>query len=100
MAARARSTRLGYLLAATAAAMWALNGSLARFLLDDGVSALRLAQLRSLLAWIILLAAVGLSPPELPRVERSDVRPPPSGPPSPSPSTWWGASGPAGGSVR
>jgi drug/metabolite transporter (DMT)-like permease len=73
MAARARSTRLGYLLAASAAAMWALNGSLARFLLDDGVSALRLAQMRSLLAWAILLAAIGLSRPGLLRVDRSDV---------------------------
>src|SRR6266516_364059 len=73
MAAHARSTRVGYLLAATAAAMWALNGSLARFLLDDGVSALRLAQMRSLLAWVILLAAVVIVRPALLRVERADV---------------------------
>jgi drug/metabolite transporter (DMT)-like permease len=69
----ARSTRLGYALAASAAAMWALNGSLARFLLDEGVSALRLAQLRSLLAWLLLLAFLGLTRPALLRVERREI---------------------------
>jgi drug/metabolite transporter (DMT)-like permease len=68
-----RSTRLGYLLAAAAASMWALNGSLARFLLDDGVSALRLAQMRSLLSWVILLGVVAVARPGLLRVERRDV---------------------------
>jgi drug/metabolite transporter (DMT)-like permease len=69
----ARSTRLGYLLAAAAASMWALNGSLARFLLDDGVNALRLAQMRSLLSWLILLAALGVARPALLRVERREI---------------------------
>jgi drug/metabolite transporter (DMT)-like permease len=73
MAGHARSTRLGYLLASAAAAMWALNGSLARFLLDDGVSALRLAQLRSLLAWVILVGALLVARPALLRVKRSEV---------------------------
>jgi drug/metabolite transporter (DMT)-like permease len=68
-----RSPRLGYALAAAAAAMWALNGSLARFLLDDGVSALRLAQLRSLLSWAILMVAIGLLAPGRLRVRREDV---------------------------
>ena len=73
MAAEGRSTRVGYALAATAAAMWALNGSLARFLLDDGVSAFRLSQMRSLLSWLILVAAVGTVSPILLRVDRRDV---------------------------
>jgi len=71
--APARSTGLGYLLGATAAALWALNGSLARFLLDDGVSALRLAQLRSLLSWVILVAVVAAARPSLLKVRRADV---------------------------
>jgi drug/metabolite transporter (DMT)-like permease len=71
--APSRSTGLGYLLAATAAALWALNGSLARFLLDDGVSALRLAQLRSLLSWVLLVAVVAAARPNLLRVRRADV---------------------------
>jgi drug/metabolite transporter (DMT)-like permease len=53
--------------------MWALNGSLARYLLDDGVSALRLSQMRSLLSWLILVVAIGTVSPALLRVERSDV---------------------------
>ncbi|MDX6697313.1 MAG: hypothetical protein QOE65_710 [Solirubrobacteraceae bacterium] len=53
--------------------MWALNGSLARFLLDDGVSALRLSQMRSLLSWLILVVAIGAVSPGLLRVDRRDV---------------------------
>ncbi|MDQ4041462.1 MAG: EamA family transporter [Actinomycetota bacterium] len=74
MAAEGRSARLGYALAASAAAMWALNGSLARFLLDDGVSALRLSQMRSLLSWLILVVAIGTVAPVMLKVEREDVR--------------------------
>jgi drug/metabolite transporter (DMT)-like permease len=68
-----RSVRFGYLLAATAAAMWALNGSLARFLLDDGVDALRLSQLRSTLSWLILVVMLLVGQPGRLRVEREDV---------------------------
>jgi drug/metabolite transporter (DMT)-like permease len=70
---RARNPRLGYGLAALAAALWALNGSLARFLLDDGVGAMRLAQLRSLLSWAILVACLALLRPQLLRIHREDV---------------------------
>lgn len=73
MAGHVRSTRMGYLLASAAAAMWALNGSLARFLLHDGVGALRLAQLRSALSWVILVGFLAATRPELLRVERRDV---------------------------
>ena len=71
---RERRPALGYLLAAAAAAMWALNGSIARFLLDDGVSAARLSQLRSAGSFLLLLAALALVRPRLLRVERSDLR--------------------------
>lgn len=64
---------MGYALAASAAAMWALNGSLARYLLDDGVSALRLSQMRSLLSWLILVVAIGTVAPAMLKVERDDV---------------------------
>jgi drug/metabolite transporter (DMT)-like permease len=53
--------------------LWALNGSLARVLLDDGVGALRLAQLRSLLSWALLVACLALIRPTLLRVRREDV---------------------------
>jgi drug/metabolite transporter (DMT)-like permease len=71
--ARVRHAPLGYALAAAAATMWALNGSLSRLLLDDGVPALRLAELRAVLTFVILTAAVALIRPELLRVRRADI---------------------------
>jgi drug/metabolite transporter (DMT)-like permease len=67
---RRRPSR-GYLLAATGAALFSLNGIWARHLLDDGVDAARLSQLRSAGAWLILLAVLGLKRPGLMRVDRS-----------------------------
>jgi drug/metabolite transporter (DMT)-like permease len=61
----------GYLLAATGAALFSLNGVWARHLLEDGVDAARLSQLRSAGAWLILLVVLGLARPELLRVDRS-----------------------------
>jgi drug/metabolite transporter (DMT)-like permease len=60
----------GYLLAATAAALFSLNGIMARYLLDDGVDAARLSQLRSAGAWLLLLAVLGAARPGLLRVDR------------------------------
>ena len=68
-----RSPARGYALAAAGATMWALNGNLARYLLDDGVSAFRLAQLRSLGSWILLLAFLAAARPELLRVDRKEL---------------------------
>jgi drug/metabolite transporter (DMT)-like permease len=61
----------GYLLAAAGAALFSLNGIWARYLLDDGVDAARLSQLRSAGAWLILLVVLGLTRPDLLRVDRS-----------------------------
>jgi drug/metabolite transporter (DMT)-like permease len=60
-------------MAALAATLWALNGSIARYLLDDGMPAVRLSQLRSLVSFLILLVAIGLARPALLRVRRDDV---------------------------
>ncbi|MBA3302003.1 MAG: EamA family transporter [Thermoleophilaceae bacterium] len=68
-----RRPALGYLLAASAAILWSLNGSLARFLLDDGLGAERLSQLRSLGSWLILVIALALLRPKLLRVERREI---------------------------
>jgi len=68
-----RSPRLGYATAATAATLWALNGSLARFLLDDHVPPARLAQLRSVFAFAGFAVAVALVRPALLRVSRRDL---------------------------
>jgi len=73
--ARTRSPRLGYALAATAAAMWAVNGSMARLLLDEpgGVSALQLSQLRSTLSFLFLLGFLLVWRRDDLRVERAHV---------------------------
>jgi drug/metabolite transporter (DMT)-like permease len=70
---RPRHPRLGYALAASAATMWALNGSLSRLLLDDGVSALRLAELRGVLSFVFLAAALAVARPRLLRIRRQDI---------------------------
>jgi drug/metabolite transporter (DMT)-like permease len=68
-----RSPARGYALAAAAAAMWGLNGSMGRSLLDDGVSAVRLSQLRSFGSWLILLIVLAAWRPGLLRVERREI---------------------------
>jgi drug/metabolite transporter (DMT)-like permease len=73
MATTRRSPRLGYALAATAATLWALNGSLARFILDDHMPAARLAELRSVCAFLILAGALAIARPRLLRIRRPDL---------------------------
>jgi drug/metabolite transporter (DMT)-like permease len=70
---RTRSPKLGYALAATAATLWALNGSLARFLLDDHMPAARLAELRSMCTFAALAAGVAIARPQLLKVRRRDI---------------------------
>lgn len=71
--AAGRHPARGYVLVAAAATMWSLNGSLARFLLDDEIAATRLSQLRSAGSWLLLLVALGLFRRDLLRVDRRDV---------------------------
>jgi drug/metabolite transporter (DMT)-like permease len=68
-----RRPRLGYLLAAVAAGLFALNGILARFLLDDGVSATHLSQLRSAISFVLLAGGLALLDRRRLRVSRDDV---------------------------
>jgi drug/metabolite transporter (DMT)-like permease len=68
-----RSAARGYALAAAAATLWALHGSLSRYLLDDGVDAYRLSQLRSAGSFALLVAFLALWRAPLLRVERVDV---------------------------
>lgn len=53
--------------------MWALNATLARYLIDDGLSAPRLAQLRSMGSWLLLLVALAVWRRDLLRVRRRQV---------------------------
>jgi drug/metabolite transporter (DMT)-like permease len=68
-----RSPKLGYALAATAATLWALNGSLATFLLDDRMPAARLAELRVVCSFAILVIGVGVLRPRLLKIEPRDL---------------------------
>src|SRR5437660_5701291 len=68
-----RNPKLGYVLAATAATLWALNGSLARFLLDDHMPAARLAELSSVCTFAALAAAIAITASGLFRIRRKDI---------------------------
>jgi drug/metabolite transporter (DMT)-like permease len=68
-----RSPRLGYALTALAATLFAVSGVMARVLLDDGVTAWRLTELRSVLAFVLLIAYLAVTNRQLLRIEREDV---------------------------
>ncbi|MEX2196347.1 MAG: EamA family transporter [Thermoleophilaceae bacterium] len=68
-----RRPAIGYALALAAATMWSLNGSIARELLDDGVSAVRLSELRSFGSWAILVAVLAVARRDLLRVDRREI---------------------------
>jgi drug/metabolite transporter (DMT)-like permease len=67
------NARLGYFLVALSAACSALNGSLARYLLDDGLSPMRLSQLRSAVAFLLLLGGLAAFSRGRLKVARADV---------------------------
>jgi drug/metabolite transporter (DMT)-like permease len=68
-----RRPRLGYLLAAVAAAMFAVNGSIAKLLIEDGVSPAHLSQLRVTVAFVMLAGALAVVDRRRLRIARSDV---------------------------
>ena len=68
-----RNPARGYALVAAGAAMFALGGNLARYLLDDGVSAVRLSQLRSAGSLIVVAIALAIVRPHLMRVRRDEL---------------------------
>jgi drug/metabolite transporter (DMT)-like permease len=72
-APHARSPKLGYALAATAATLWSLNGPLAHFVLQDGMPPARLAELRSVTTFAILAAFLALRRPRLLKIRRRDA---------------------------
>lgn len=54
------NARLGYLLTVLSASCSALNGSMARYLLDDGMSPSRLSELRSAVSALLLIVGLAL----------------------------------------
>lgn len=66
--------RLGSALATAAAVMWAFNAVISKILLTDaGLSATRLAQLRSIIAGTVLLVVIAWARPVLLRVHSRDL---------------------------
>ena len=70
---RVRSPRLGYAMAAGAATLWAVNGSLAKFLIDDGVTPWHLSEMRSALSFALLAGYLALRNRAALRVPRGDL---------------------------
>jgi drug/metabolite transporter (DMT)-like permease len=70
---RARSPRLGYALAAFAATLWGLNGSFSRLLLDEGMPAARLAELRAVMSAVVLLVILAVARPRALKIQRADI---------------------------
>src|SRR3954468_16911308 len=68
-----RSPRFGYALTAVAASMWALNGSFARLLIDDGVSPFHLSEMRSALSFVLLGGWLAIARRDQLRVQGREV---------------------------
>ncbi len=73
MSADRRRPQLGYLLAAVAATFFAVNGSVVRFLFDDGVSAASLSQVRVTVAFALLAGTLAVVAPRRLRIAKGDV---------------------------
>ena len=71
--ARRRRPRLGYLMAATAAVLWGVNGAVSKTILATGLPSDRLAQLRSLGAAAGLVAILAVTAPGRLRLTRREV---------------------------
>jgi drug/metabolite transporter (DMT)-like permease len=71
--ARRRRPRLGYLMAATAAVLWGVNGGISKTILSTGLSSERLAQVRSLGAALALVAILAVIAPGRLRLTRREL---------------------------
>ena len=73
-AVSARRPAVGYALVLVAVSLWAVNGTVGKIIVDSGdISALRLAELRSTGAGLVLFVAVGLVRPATLSVSRREV---------------------------
>src|SRR6478735_353398 len=71
--ARVRRPRVGYLMAAAAAALWGVNGAVSKTILSTGLSSERLAQVRSLGAAAGLVAILAFTAPGRLRLTRREL---------------------------
>jgi drug/metabolite transporter (DMT)-like permease len=70
---RVRRPVLGYAMVLTATALWGINGSMAKGALSSGLTSLRLTEVRSTGAALILVAALALTRPLSLRVTRKEL---------------------------
>ena len=70
---RARRPVLGYAMVLSATALWGINGSMAKAALSSGLTSLRLTEVRSTGAAIVLVAALALTRPQSLRITRSEL---------------------------
>jgi drug/metabolite transporter (DMT)-like permease len=68
-----RRALTGYLMVAAAAALFAINGAVAKVILSTGLSSPRLAEVRSTGAFAVLLAGILALRPQLLRVGRREL---------------------------
>jgi drug/metabolite transporter (DMT)-like permease len=71
--ARRRHARIGYLMAASAAVLWGVNGAVSKTILATGLSSERLAEVRSLGAAAGLLTIVAVVAPRRLRISRREL---------------------------
>lgn len=64
---------LGYAMVLTAATLWAVNGAVSKVILDEGVSSLRLSEVRSTGAFVGLALALVVVAPRRLRVARGEL---------------------------
>ena len=70
---RVRRPLLGYAMVLAATALWGINGSLAKAALSSGLSSLRLTEVRSTGAALILVGALAIARPRGLRVTRAEL---------------------------
>jgi drug/metabolite transporter (DMT)-like permease len=68
-----RRPAVGYALVLAATALWGINGSFAKAALSSGLSSLRLTEVRSTGAALILVAALALTRPRSLRITRAEL---------------------------
>jgi drug/metabolite transporter (DMT)-like permease len=64
---------LGYAMVMTAATLWAVNGTVSKVILTTGLSSLRLAQVRSTGAFLLIALALAAVRPETLRLRRGEL---------------------------
>jgi drug/metabolite transporter (DMT)-like permease len=71
--ARVRHPRLGYVMAMTGAALWAVNGTVSKVILAHGISSLQLAEVRSTGAFVGLALLLAVTAPQRLRITRREL---------------------------